>query len=125
MAVLAGCATAPSAPESAAPAPSVRGGDPARRVRSQQELLAAYWAERRAPRVLTASDFFTADFNARQSDGRPELSRELMTLKTSRGSIRSGSSAKVLRPAKRVRAATTAVGVRGMGVAGCLDSGAH
>jgi hypothetical protein len=32
--------------------------------RSQQELLAAYWAERRAPRVLTASDFFTADFKA-------------------------------------------------------------
>lgn len=63
MAVLAGCATAPSAPESAAPAPSAVAETRAPRP-NQQELLAAYWAERRAPRALTASDFFTADFKA-------------------------------------------------------------
>lgn len=61
MAVLAGCATAPSAPESAAPSAVAETRAPRP---SQQELLAAYWAERRAPRALTASDFFTADFKA-------------------------------------------------------------
>lgn len=65
MAVLAGCATAPPALEREATAPSVVVAEPRATRRSQQELLAAYWAERRAPRILTASDFFTADFNAR------------------------------------------------------------
>ncbi|MDZ4777583.1 MAG: hypothetical protein SGJ23_12445 [Alphaproteobacteria bacterium] len=63
MAVLAGCATTPSARESAALAPSVVAEARAQR-RSQQELLAAYWAERRAPRVLMASDFTPVDFTA-------------------------------------------------------------
>lgn len=64
MAVLAGCATAPSAPQRVASArAAVVAVTPAPR-RSQQELLAAYWAERRAPRRLTSADFTPPDFTA-------------------------------------------------------------
>jgi hypothetical protein len=69
MLALSGCATSGYVVAEANPAqveaPVI--AQPSARAprRSQQELLAAYWAERRAPRPLLVSDF-VADFSARR-----------------------------------------------------------
>lgn len=111
--VLAGCAALPFETTRFVAAPAALAVEapvesPAARAtrRSQQELLAAYWAERRPPRVLTASDFFTADFNARsltigQNFPESHISEDQSRLDTLRLERESAATREAVRAATR------------------------